>query len=217
MFLDLDGCLVDSTKAIPRCLNEALAALGLPRRATADLVRFIGPPLTENVAILLAEAGADPELASQLIHRYRDCYTEIAPAETTVIPGIPDALERLAGQTRLAVVTSKPGPFARPILGATGLAGYFVAVHAPELDEQAEAKADTLARALADVVPDAPPARTAMVGDRSHDVVAGRACGTRTVGVTWGAGDRPELEAAGADHLVDTPAELADLLDGHHA
>jgi phosphoglycolate phosphatase len=41
-----------------------------------------------------------------------------------------------------------------------------------------------------------------MIGDREHDVLAGRACGTATVGVLWGAGDRAELEAAGAHAIV---------------
>jgi phosphoglycolate phosphatase len=42
--------------------------------------------------------------------------------------------------------------------------------------------------------------------------VAGQACGTGTVGVTWGAGSREELEAAGADLIVDTPAALVAAL-----
>jgi phosphoglycolate phosphatase len=79
-------------------------------------------------------------------------------------------------------------------------------VHGPALDALREPKAVTLARALAEVAPHVPTSRTAMVGDRHHDVDAGRACGTRTVGVTWGIGDAVELAAA--DVVVDEPAEL---------
>ena len=53
--------------------------------------------------------------------------------------------------------------------------------------------------------------RAAIVGDRHHDVEAGRANGLVTIGVTWGIGDRTELNEAGADFLVDTPAELLAL------
>ncbi len=210
VFLDLDGCLVDSTQAISGALNHALESVGLAPRPVADLVRFIGPPLTENVATLLAEAGAAADLAPQLISAYRARYVEIAPVDTTVVDGIPAALDRLGPVTTLAVVTSKPASFAVPILEAVGLADHFAAVHAPDLDEHAEPKADTLRRALADVAPGADPATTVMVGDRSHDVAAGRACGTATVGVTWGAGSRDELADAGT--VVDTPAQLARLL-----
>ena len=51
-----------------------------------------------------------------------------------------------------------------------------------------------------------------MVGDRSFDVVAAHDNGVRAIGVTWGIGDRAELEAAGADVILERPAELLALL-----
>ena len=53
-----------------------------------------------------------------------------------------------------------------------------------------------------------------MVGDRRSDIVAGQAVGTRTVGVLWGYGSRAELEAAGADVLLEHPRQLLELLPG---
>lgn len=207
VFFDLDGCLVDSGRAIPRSYNEALTVLGLPTQPVASLRRFIGPPLLEGFTTLLTELGGDPARAMDGVTAYREVYGDIAIADTELIPGIEEALDSV-GDVPLAVVTSKPAFFAEPILEAVGLAGRFRGVYAPELRATTEAKAVALTRALADVAPDADPAQTAMVGDRSHDVVAGRSCGTRTVGVTWGAGDRAELAAAGADRIVDQPREL---------
>jgi phosphoglycolate phosphatase len=51
-----------------------------------------------------------------------------------------------------------------------------------------------------------------MVGDRHHDVDAGRAHGLHTIGVTWGIGSAAELGEAGADHVVDAPSQLEELL-----
>jgi phosphoglycolate phosphatase len=51
-----------------------------------------------------------------------------------------------------------------------------------------------------------------MIGDRAHDIRAGRACRTRTIGVLWGAGDHAELTDAGADHIVGHPSELDALV-----
>jgi phosphoglycolate phosphatase len=113
---------------------------------------------------------------------------------------------------RLVLVTSKPERFAVPIVARLGLDRWLEAVVAPSLDRRAEPKAVTLSRALTTVTPDVDPSATVMVGDRSHDVLAGQACGTRTIGVTWGAGSRAELAAAGADRIVDTPAELVAAL-----
>ena len=52
------------------------------------------------------------------------------------------------------------------------------------------------------------PHATVMIGDREHDVLAGQACGTGTVGVLWGAGDRAELEAAGAHAIIAEVREM---------
>jgi phosphoglycolate phosphatase-like HAD superfamily hydrolase len=46
------------------------------------------------------------------------------------------------------------------------------------------------------------------VGDAVFDILAGKAVGMRTVGVTWGAGKREELVEAGADWVVEGMGEL---------
>jgi phosphoglycolate phosphatase len=48
-----------------------------------------------------------------------------------------------------------------------------------------------------------------MVGDRRYDISGAHAVGMRGLGVLWGYGTRGELETAGADQLVDSPADLA--------
>jgi phosphoglycolate phosphatase len=212
LLFDLDGCLVDSTAPITACMNHALVGVGLPERRTDDLVRFIGPPLPTSFATLLHEGGGDPELVGRCVELYRERYLGESLRTTEVIDGIEDALDALGDVAPIAVVTSKPGVYAEPIIEAAGLRRRFVAVHAPDADLRSEPKTETLRRALADLAPDADPSAAVMIGDREHDVLAGLACGTRTVGVTWGAGAREELVAAGADHLVDVPAELVDLL-----
>ena len=55
----------------------------------------------------------------------------------------------------------------------------------------------------------ADPAHTLMVGDTAVDIACGKNVSIATCGVTWGFRTRDELEAAGADHIVDTPAQLA--------
>ncbi|HEX3576602.1 MAG TPA: HAD hydrolase-like protein, partial [Rhodopila sp.] len=49
---------------------------------------------------------------------------------------------------------------------------------------------------------------TTMVGDRLHDIHAAQANGLRSIGVLWGYGGQAELQAAGADVIVGSPAEL---------
>jgi phosphoglycolate phosphatase len=49
------------------------------------------------------------------------------------------------------------------------------------------------------------PEATAIIGDREHDVTAGKRNGFFKVGVTYGYGTRRELIDAGADRICDTP------------
>ena len=58
----------------------------------------------------------------------------------------------------------------------------------------------------------ADPAHTLYVGDSNVDVATGHNAGLPVAGVSWGFRGRDELEAAGADVIVDTPAELTQLI-----
>ena len=60
----------------------------------------------------------------------------------------------------------------------------------------------------------ADPATTLYVGDSNVDILTGHNAGLKSAGVSWGFRGRAELEAAGADYVVDTQAELAALILG---
>jgi phosphoglycolate phosphatase len=199
VLFDLDGVLVDSRRAITGAMNHALESVGAPRRPPAELERFIGPPHLEAYTELV---GA--ELAPACIAAYRERYAVTSLEETELVPGILDVVARLAAERPLAVATSKPHAFARPLIDALGLAPHFKAVVGPDLTATTERKPATVARALRAL--DAGPAP--LVGDRMHDVEAALANGIECVGVLWGIGDEAELRAAGAARIVSTPGQL---------
>lgn len=209
MLFDLDGVLADSRLAITSCMNHALAAAGREPVAPESLYPLIGPSLSFGFASLLAVDPDDPAVAA-CIASYRSVYAEVSLRDTPTYPGVPEALAAIAAAApgrRLAVATSKPHAFAAPLVSALGFEDAFEAVFAPELDLHVESKTTTVARALeALAVPPGTPA--AMVGDRHVDMEAARAHGLRAVGVTWGFGTPDELRKAGADVLIDTPADL---------
>ncbi len=205
---DLDGVLVDSRTAFTRSVNAALAEHGLPERAPAALLGYLGPPLHRTMAEL---SGGDDALADALVLSYRARYRATMAAESAVFDGIPEALDALAATLPLVVATSKAQALAEPLLEQLGLKGRFRAVHGPPLDARDESKAQTIARALEGL----PGARApAMVGDREFDVLGARAHGMPCVGVLWGIGSERELREAGAATLARTPADLVPILTG---
>jgi phosphoglycolate phosphatase len=209
VLFDLDGVLVDSRVAISRSMNHALEACGLEAWPEERLHPLIGPPLHDAFGELLDEQGGDHELIDACVARYRERYTSVCIEETLANAGIAEVLEELTGRLALGVATSKPEAYAVPILETLGMARFFGSVVGPSLDARGEPKTRTVARALEAL---RAPGPVAMVGDRLHDVVAGRANGLTTIGVTWGIGSEAELRDAGADHVVDSTAELTALL-----
>ena len=72
----------------------------------------------------------------------------------------------------------------------------------------------TLVRQALDLHPDADPSAFVMIGDREHDILGARSNRIASIGVTYGAGTPAELGEAGADHIVNSVAELRTLLLG---
>lgn len=204
LLFDLDGVLVDSRVAITSCINHALVEHGLPRRSPDSLQRFIGPPLATAFVEMTGET-LDSALVASCVAAYRSSYAAASLRDTTVTPGIAEMLPRLAGHFKLAVATSKPLAFADPLLRTLGLRHFFSAVAGPDLQTQTEDKAQTITKALAAL---GRPELAVMVGDRSFDILGAHAHSLLAIGVTWGIGGRAELEAAGADAVIDKPSEL---------
>jgi phosphoglycolate phosphatase len=209
VLFDLGSVLVDSRSAITGGINHALLEHGLAARPVESLLRYIGPPFAHAFGELTGQP-AESKLVSSCVATYRRRYATASLQETAVVPGIADALAELPDGWRLAVTTSKPHAFAEPLLETLSLHHHFTAVCGPDRGARSEPKAHTIAaalRALGD-----PPAAV-MVGDRSFDIVGAHACGIPTVGVSWGIGERTELEGAGAQMIIDAPCDLRPALE----
>lgn len=211
ILLDLDGTLVDSRPGILASCRAALRALG---HATVDLEidGLIGPPLEVVLAEILGRFGDDRVAEAALA--YREHYGVAGFRETTIYPGVADALDRLrASGADLYIATSKRRTFAEQILEHLDLTGLFAGVHGSEpggaLDRKADLIADLLRRR--DLGAD----RCLMVGDRRHDAEGARANGVPTVGVLWGYGDRDELQSAGVAYLAARPEDLPAIIEAH--
>jgi phosphoglycolate phosphatase len=208
---DVDGTLVNSSAPVLRSLNSALDDVGLEHITTADLGRIVGPPLRATFETLVRERGAGPETVERLLTSYRDVYRTVSIDLAATYPGVRELLDELAGTTRLAVVTSKPTEYAIPILDALGFSPMMEVMEGPSLSET-EPKTETLARTLRRLNVFDRLDEVAMIGDRHHDIDAGRANGVATIGVTWGFGSRTELAGALADNVVETPADIARIV-----
>jgi phosphoglycolate phosphatase len=205
LFLDLDGTLTDPAPGIGACFLHSARALGHTTLTEASVRRYIGPPIREAFGELLGTRDGDR--IEEALRIYRERFSTIGLFENAVYPGVPDALARLcAAGHSLSIVTSKAAVYAERIVDHFELRRFVPRVYGAELSGERSTKAELVAHALASER--LAPAQACMIGDREHDVLGAKAHGLVTIGVTWGYGSRSELEAAGADQLVDTLEQL---------
>jgi phosphoglycolate phosphatase len=210
LLFDLDGTLTDPAVGITRCLAYALNRLGYPPAEQSALLSCIGPPMQENFAKLLQTQ--DQALISSGIALYRERFSEVGLLENEIIPGLLEVVQTLhKSGHRLIVCTSKPWVYAEKIIAHFGYAPYFDKIYGSELDGSRGNKAELIAYILA--CDNLNPADCTMIGDRKHDILGAKANLMPSVGVLWGYGDAAELNAAGADWLVEAPKQLLSLLN----
>ncbi len=211
VLLDLDGTLSDSKAGIEGCFRHTLAELGHDPAAAGDLSWAVGPPIATSIGRLLTQYGDDR--VDQGLGIYRAHYSASAIYDCTVFPGVVPMLDGLrdAGLA-MFIATSKRRDFAERVMEHLGLTGYVRRIYGAEPGGALDEKHDLLAHILREQTLD--PTRTIMVGDRLHDIHAAKANALRSIGVLWGYGGAAELTQAGANHIVDAPAQVVALAQG---
>ncbi len=206
MLLDLDGTLSDSRPGIEACFRHMLDELGHDASAVSDLRWAVGPPIAVSIRMLLERYGDNR--VDLGVTTYRARYSALGLYECSVFAGIPEMLTALtnAGH-QLYVATSKRRDFAERVIDYLDLRSYLPRIYGALPGGGLDDKQDLLAEILRVEGCDA--STTVMVGDRLHDIHAAQANALQSIGVLWGYGGQAELQAAGADVIVATPAEVA--------
>lgn len=209
VLFDLDGTLTDSGLGITKAVMYALEQMGCEVPPRESLFRFIGPPLHSSFQKF---CGMDEPTSVEAVRQFRIYYNEMGGIlENTVYDGVHRMLERLKGSgVRLVLATSKPEPAAIRVMRHFGLDAFVPEIVGGRDDASRNTKGKVIAYALGQFGID--PAGAVMVGDREHDVLGAKENGIPAIGITWGYGDRLELESAGAAAVFDTPDQLADYI-----
>lgn len=209
VLLDLDGTLVDSKPGILASHAAALRELGHEPDPAYDLTFVIGPVLGDVIGEVLAHYG--DTRVDEAVAAYRRHYAESGIFDLAPYDGVTALLPALkAAGLRVFLATSKRTVFASRILDHLDLSRHFDGIYGSEPDGFRDGKPELIADILRRH--DLDPHASVMVGDRRYDIAGAHANRLRGIGALWGYGGRPELEAAGADLLVETPASLRTAL-----
>lgn len=195
--LDHDGVVVDSLEIFTTSFVEACRRVGLSQIATTDdvLTLFEG-----NVYESLRTAGADDAQISEAMSRSAGALRAAMPA-LRPFPLMPDVLADLAEARHLVIVSSNASDVVKLFLKRHGIAGV-AEVAGAETGRSKVAKVEGLIARF--------PGQASywFVGDTAGDMREARLAGATPLGVAWGWHGREQLEAAGAERIAETPADL---------
>jgi len=195
--LDHDGVVVDSLEIFTTSFVEACRRVGLPQVTSAEDVLAL---LDGNFYESLRDAGAEDAQIREAMIRTAGALRLAMPA-LRPFPLMPEVLNDLAEARHLVIVSSNAGDVVELFLKRHGIAGV-AEVAGAESGRSKVAKV----KALMARFPGQP--CYWFVGDTTGDMREARLAGATPLGVAWGWHGAEELEAAGAERIADTPADL---------
>lgn len=210
VIFDLDGTLVNSLPDIAAAMNRSLEMAGLPTHDVEKYKYFTGDGV---INLAKRVAPEHPEKVTEILGYYSPYYHEHCRDTSHAYAGMTEALIHLkdAG-CQICVLTNKDQADAVDVV-----AYYFPGIRFDVVRGRQEGfpiKPDPAG-------PNAILAQLGLqksevwyVGDTATDMRCGQNAGLETIGVTWGFRKREELEETHADHIVDTPDEMARLMLG---
>ena len=199
--IDLDGTMVDTVGDFDAALNRMLTDLGQRGVDRAFIERTVGKGSEHLIRSTLMHVGAEASLYDSAWQRYQAHYLDINGRHSDVYPGVVEGLKQLAARgLKLACLTNKPTAFARPLLAAKGLDGFFSVVFGGDAFERK--KPDPLPLQRTCEALGTAPARTLMVGDSSNDARAARAAGCPVVLVSYGYNHGEPVASASPDAVI---------------
>jgi phosphoglycolate phosphatase len=211
MLFDLDGTLVDTAPDLGRAANVVRQEAGL---APLPMSAYRSSASGGARGLLKVALGITPddEGYAQRKELFLDHYRAGLSQDSCLFPGVEEMLlliERT--HIRWGVVTNKISALSEPLMRDLGLADRCACLISGDSTPRPKPAPDPLLLAAEKL--GIAPRDCVYVGDDERDILAGRAAHMFTVAAGWGyLGDKPNPYSWTADDVVETPAELMEML-----
>lgn len=194
---DLDGTLIDSTRALLESHKAAWKSVGLKNPPKEDILSLTGLPLIE----IMQKLGPDQDPMA-LAEVYSQAYVRASRHEC-LFEGISDLLAR---PFRAAVATGKSQRGADRVVRQFGFENRFEVV----LGGNSVSKPKPNPDLLFSIMKKTGTENIVMIGDTTYDLEMAHAAGVRGIGVSWGH-HPPEILQKWAP-VVNSVKELGEIL-----
>ena len=210
VIFDLDGTLLNTLDDLGDAGNYACRQMGWPEHPVEAYKYFVGNGMEKLVERFTPPQYRTPDLLKTVYNIFMPYYNEHKEDKTLPYAGIPELLARLKNEgVQIAVLTNKAHHLAGPVMERY-FPGMFPFVQGalPGMPTKPD---PTLLHELMERMR-AGEEDTLFVGDSNVDIRTAKNGGLTGCGVLWGFRGREELLTEGADHLVETADELAELI-----
>lgn len=219
VIFDLMGTLIVDDGIVKRAYGAALAQAGISPGSEQDdaawqrIAELRGRP----TLVVLTDVLGDPVIAEEATWAFDDSIFDSVPS-LQKIAGADEVLTKLAENQILTAVTTSFTPEVRKaVLKHCGWTETFAVELSAHGSLRGHPSPDLLLGAILNLRVDSV-AQVAIVGDSATDLEAGNRAGAGViVGVRSGSAPDDSLEAAPHTHLIDSVADLFDVLKDPHS
>jgi len=218
LIFDMDGTLLDGREAVVDAVRDGLAAtyrhfdLPVPPLDRDRIASAIGLPTPTFFRAAFDPLTVPASIRDRFVGEFevRSTRAEVAALErgdTELYNGVEMALATLTERGHpLALFSNANAPYFEAVVRAHNLNRYFTITVSLEL-----AVRDRVARTKTGIVTHLARNSTlsVVIGDRVHDIEAGRSSGARTVGCLYGFGKPAEFQSA--DWTINQLPEILEL------
>lgn len=203
VIFDLDGTLVDTLGDIAAAMNHVLESSGMPSHAVERYPEFIGHGARHLVEHALPETARHK--VQDFLDAFRQRYMSHLTERSAPYPGIVPLLNTLRlEEYPISVLSNKPDHPTKQLVSALFDTSIFHSVQGHR--EDTALKPDPASALALHAVMGAE--RCVFVGDSEVDMQTAHAAQMRGIGVAWGLRSVDALRAAGADAILEQPADL---------
>ncbi len=204
---DVNGVLIDSTGLV----REAFAATAARWRFDITARAF---EQVKGLWLLEAYRILDPGGDALQRRHYHVSYVRERMSELRAYPGVALTLAAAKAHDVRVAATTSHGEIAEACLVSAGLYPYIDCLVTQEEVRRPKPDPESIQVILDlfDTPADSGSSRPLHVGDTLQDIIAGKAAGIRTVGVTYGLCSEPEIAAAMPDAVIRSFDEMRRFL-----
>lgn len=212
VLFDLDGTLLYTLKDVADAMNKALVHFGFSPHPVDAYKYFIGESVETEAHRALPESARDPEFVRKVAAYSEEIYDKCWGDNTHPYEGIPELLTELQQRGLTLVILSNKNDRFTKVMVKKLLSDWQFKIVQGALPDVPLKPDPTMAMQIVKKLGIASE-QFLYLGDTSTDMQTAVSAGMFPVGCIWGYRTADELLKSGAKALVNSPADVLDIID----